>query len=191
MTGSNFESGTIVACRYSPPGNVAGQFRDNVLPLTDEANGTDPSPIITPSPSPDSPSPDDDLDIDWLQGNYLRVKRDAVAVLTFKVRETDDDSAKCLDRERIVDRVTISRNAIQCPVGSAKLVGKTSPAQWGLQPTPEDAVTGGEACNSRTKVTWFYFFTTPRGVNTRRNRCHRATIRLADGTTRRMTLKYQ
>ncbi|WIA33993.1 hypothetical protein OEZ86_012378 [Tetradesmus obliquus] len=34
ISGTSWEDGSLVACRYSPPGNIIGAFRSNVLPPT-------------------------------------------------------------------------------------------------------------------------------------------------------------
>ncbi|WIA13851.1 hypothetical protein OEZ85_002425 [Tetradesmus obliquus] len=34
INGTSWEDGSLVACRYSPPGNIIGAFRSNVLPPT-------------------------------------------------------------------------------------------------------------------------------------------------------------
>ncbi|WIA32961.1 hypothetical protein OEZ86_006126 [Tetradesmus obliquus] len=54
------EGGTIVVCRYNPPGNVWGKFTENIFPRSG-SNPTSPQPPTqppttpTPSPSPELP----------------------------------------------------------------------------------------------------------------------------------------
>lgn len=48
--------GTIVVCRYTPPGNVLGQFGSNVLPPAPSPSSPSPAPRPSPSPAPPPPA---------------------------------------------------------------------------------------------------------------------------------------
>ena len=66
-------SGSYLTCRYHPPGNFRGRFRENVLPLV-EGGGSTPSPPSppTPAPTPDPPAPPAPVpeDIQEILGQY-------------------------------------------------------------------------------------------------------------------------
>lgn len=57
VTNTPFTAGTLVVCRYSPPGNIVGdgQFERNVLPIP--MPGPVSPPPTSPPPSPPAPVP--------------------------------------------------------------------------------------------------------------------------------------
>jgi hypothetical protein len=47
-----FSAGTLIVCRYSPPGNIVGQFDSNVLPQVASPPPAEVAPGAPPTPPP-------------------------------------------------------------------------------------------------------------------------------------------
>lgn len=131
----------------------------------------DDSPELPISPAPPLPSPPSPLPVgfwnpQFIQGNYLNVRRNSLAVLAFRVRP---NGVPVCPASRVIDRVEIAGVPVYTPGGPDWYLNRrTSPRDWGFRGPTNQLVLGSETCDPRTNIIQHVFYTFDRPLRGRR-----------------------